>query len=88
MELIRKRTEKLVQTSIDEEILMMRMQDGEQFSLKGTGEQVWRLIDGARDGDQIVAEVARIYAVEPEAIADDVNALLADLESEELIEVR
>lgn len=88
MGIITKRTEKFTQASFDDEVMIMREHDGKQFGLEGTGEQIWRLIDGSRDRDQIVEELARIYGVEPREIADDVHAFLVDLKNEGLIEVR
>jgi hypothetical protein len=54
--------------------------------LNETATKVWHLIDGTRDADEIVRELAGTYAVEPAQIRADVAAAISRLRDEELLQ--
>ena len=73
------------ETTIDDEIVVMSLDNGDFFSLSGTSAAAWRLIDGSRDRAALIAELAADYGVAEGAIADDVVAFLAQLRAAGLI---
>lgn len=44
--------------------------------LNATASDVWRLTDGHRSFEELVAELATAYRTKPDAIADDVRQAL------------
>jgi hypothetical protein len=78
-DLIRKARAAFVETTIDDETVVMHIDSAEFFSLNSTAGSVWRLIDGERDFSGVVAAVAEEYGQKPEAIAGEVEGLLARL---------
>ncbi|HUS80608.1 MAG TPA: PqqD family protein [Armatimonadota bacterium] len=54
--------------------------------LNNTAAAVWQLLDKPRTPDEVVSLLAERFDVPRQAIADDVNELLADLGSRELVE--
>jgi pyrroloquinoline quinone biosynthesis protein D len=67
------------ETEIDAEVVVMSLASGEFFSLTGTAREIWRLIDGSRDRDALLAELAGNFEAEPAAIAADLDPFLAAL---------
>jgi len=47
--------------------------------LSGTAAVVWSFLDTPRSREQLVSELAEMYAGPPEGIGTDVGALVADL---------
>ncbi|HUQ14232.1 MAG TPA: PqqD family protein [Novosphingobium sp.] len=70
---------RFVETRIDDEAVVMNLDSGDFFSLQGTARAVWELLDGTRDRDGVVADLAERYGAPREAIAADVDAFLAEL---------
>ncbi|HEY6869887.1 MAG TPA: PqqD family protein [Novosphingobium sp.] len=68
-----------VETDIDEETVLMRLSDGDFFSLEGTGRAIWQAIDGTRNREGIVALLADRFDSPTEAIDADVGRFLDDL---------
>jgi len=74
-EAITKRSD-LVETAIDEEIIVMRLDNGELYSLTGTAAAAWRLIDGRRDRAALVAALTEDYSAPEGRIAADIDDCL------------
>lgn len=74
-----KRNDRFTEADIDDEIVVMRLDNGEFFSLSGTSAEIWRLIDGSRDRRALVAALTADYDAEESEIAADVDALLVRL---------
>jgi len=74
-----KRNDRFTEADIDDEIVVMRLDNGEFFSLSGTSAAIWRLIDGSRDRRALVAALTADYGAEESEIAADVDALLVQL---------
>jgi hypothetical protein len=85
MTAILKRTDRFTETDIDDEIVVMRLDNGEFFSLSGTGADIWRLIDGSRDRSAVVAALAAEFEGDPASIEADVDAFLVELEGTGLL---
>ncbi|MEO6225491.1 MAG: PqqD family protein [Sphingomicrobium sp.] len=71
---------------MDDEIVVMRLDNGSFFSLAGTAAAIWRLIDGSRDRAALLSALAAQYEEDPRRLADDVDALLTQLQDARLLE--
>ena len=67
------------ETDIDEEIVVMRIDNGEFFSLSGTAAATWRLIDGTRDREVLLAALAEEFDGNAGSMAADVDEFLGRL---------
>src|SRR4051812_38946742 len=67
------------EADIDEEIVVMRLDNGEFFSLSGTSAAIWRLIDGKRDRAALLAMLVEEFEDDRVAIAADVDEFLTQL---------
>jgi hypothetical protein len=65
---------RIVESEIDGNISLYDPQTQEMSVLNDTASDLWRLADGTSTLDQVVELVARAYAVEPDAIGDEVRA--------------
>lgn len=74
-----KRTEAFSETAIDEEVVLLNLADGTFFSLIGTGAEIWRLIDGARDRVDLLQALAAMHGTDATAIEADVDGFLGEL---------
>jgi len=79
MTAIVKNTGNFVETEIDDEIVLMRLSDGDFFSLEGTALTIWQAIDGLRDAAALTAFLAETFDAPAEAIRADVDRFVADL---------
>jgi hypothetical protein len=78
---IRKNADRLTETDIDEEIVIMRLSNGEFFALSETSAAIWRLIDGERDRAALLAALADEYSLDdPARVESDVDEFLARME--------
>ncbi|MEO6041171.1 MAG: PqqD family protein [Croceibacterium sp.] len=82
---ITKLTANYSETAIEDEVVLLNLDSGDFFSLKGTARHIWELIDGVRTRDAILAELARSYHLQAEALAPDVDGYLAELSTAGLI---
>lgn len=85
MTIISKRTGHFTEADIDEEIVVMRLDNGEFYSLAGTAATTWRLIDGTRDRTALIDELAANYDCDKNEIAADLDDFLEALEGMGLI---
>jgi hypothetical protein len=76
---------RFVETDIDSEIVVMRLDNGEFFSLAGTAAEVWRLIDGLRDRNALISALVADFDADEATIAADVDGLLEQLREIELL---
>ena len=79
MTAITKQPDRFVETDIDDEIVIMRLDNGDFFSLAGTSAAVWRLIDGVRDRPALVAALSNEFDGDRGQIAADVDELIERL---------
>lgn len=79
MNAIAKLADSFAETEIDDEIVLMRLDTGEFFSLTGTGREIWRLIDGARDRRELIAALTARFEGDEAEVARDVDEFLAQL---------
>ena len=74
-----------VETDIDEEIVIMRLDNGDLLSLADTAATAWRLIDGRRDRAALEAALAAEYDADPQEIASDIGLWLQQMKDTGLI---
>lgn len=79
MSAISKLCDRFTETDIDHEIVIMRLDNGEFFSLSGTAAAIWRLIDGNRDRQALAAAAATEFDGDEGEIIADVDEFLARL---------
>jgi len=82
---IAKRTEAFSETEIDDEVVLMKLDSGEFFSITGTGRAIWAMIDGRRDRAAVVAALAAQFDAPEAEIAADVDEFLDQLTGEGLL---
>jgi hypothetical protein len=85
MTIIRKLTANFTEADVDDEIILMRLDNGELLSLTDTGAATWRLIDGRRDRRALVDALAAEYAADDGKIAREIGHLLRQLKEAGLI---
>jgi pyrroloquinoline quinone biosynthesis protein D len=81
----RKIADSYVATEIDDEVILLRLRDGEIFSLQGTSREIWACIDGVRTVGGIAKELSRRHTASHDTIADDVAEFIAELSDEGLV---
>lgn len=79
MTALNKLTDRYTEAAIDDEIVVMRLDNGEFFGLSGTAAAIWRLIDGKRDRTALLEALACEYSGDAGEIATDVDELLGQL---------
>lgn len=76
---VRKNIERFTEAAIDDEIVLMRIDTGEFYSLSGSGAEVWRLIDDQRSEADIVKMLEASFTAPAAVIAKDVTELIREL---------
>jgi len=79
MNAIVKRSDRFTEADIDSEIVIMRLDSGEFFSLSGTGAEIWRLIDGTRDRAALRLALSDQFLGDESAIPADIEEFLSHL---------
>lgn len=87
MTVLAKQAGRFTEAEIDDEIVVMRLDTGEFFSLAGTAAATWRLIDGTRDRDALVKALAADFDGGEADIALDVDEFITQLKEFGLIVV-
>ena len=82
---VRKLVDHFAETLIEDEVVVMRLDDGDFFSLTETARDIWQSIDGTRTREELVDVMAELYRVSPEAIMGEVDEFLAGLVAAGLI---
>lgn len=80
-----KQVDRFTETGIDDEIVVMRLDSGDFFSLTGTAAAIWRLIDGTRDRAALIEALGEQYESDAVELAADVDEFLAQLQEQGLI---
>lgn len=85
MTAIAKLPERFTETDVDEEIIIMRLDNGELLTLAGTAANVWRLIDGRRDRAALLSALAEEFPGDEQRIAAEVDEFLLRLKDNGLL---
>jgi hypothetical protein len=76
----RKTIGQFLETEIDGEAVLMKIDTGQFNALKDTSLVIWQAIDGHRDPAAIAALLAERYDIAPDICAAQVDAFLGELE--------
>lgn len=79
MTAIAKLPERFTETDVDDEIIIMRLDNGELLTLAGTAADVWRLIDGRRDRTALLSALAEQFPGDEQRIAAEIDEFLLRL---------
>ena len=85
MTALTKLRDRFTEADINDEIVVMRIDNGDFFSLSGTAAAAWRLIDGSRDRKMLIADLSREFEGDPQTIIDDIDAFLGQLRESKLL---
>lgn len=83
----RKSTE-LLESDVDEEIVALDVEKGQCYGLNAVGSRVWKLLDSPMSIQQICSSLQEEYDVAQDICQAEVSRLLADLQSEGLVQVQ
>ena len=72
---------------LDSQCVLLNLETGAYYTLNRVGAFIWDLLDGNRRVHEIIDRVVDRFRVARGVAADDVKALLEDLEGEGLIEI-
>lgn len=75
-----KQRERFSETVVDGEVVLLNLDDGTFFSLTGTAAAIWALIDGERNRDSMLAELAASFEAEVETIAPQLDQFITQLQ--------
>ena len=74
-----KREDQFVECTLDEETVLMKLDDGNFFTLKGSAATIWPLIDGVRNRAAITAELQSRFDGTKSEIQRDVEVFVGEL---------
>ena len=74
-----KLTDRFSEADVDDEVVVMRLDTGEFYSLSGTAAVIWRTIDEAHDRASLIALLGQQFDGSDAAIAADVDEFLAQM---------
>ncbi|MES2054947.1 MAG: PqqD family protein [Pseudomonadota bacterium] len=77
--IFRKNVGQFLETDIDGEAVLMKVDTGQFNALRGTGLVIWQAIDGHRDVAAIASLLAECYDISPQTCAAEVDAFLDEL---------
>ena len=77
---------RFVETVIDDEIVVMQLDSGDFFSLRGSARAIWEAIDGVRDEAGVCAALIDEFpGVSRDELAADVAGFVARLRAADLL---
>ena len=85
MAAITKLTDRFTETDVDDEIVIMRLDNGEFFALSGTAAAIWRLIDGERDAEALSSLLVAQFEANEDQIGRDLKEFLATMREQGLL---
>lgn len=83
---LRKAPNRFSETVIDDEVVVMHLDTGVFYSLSGTAAAAWRLIDGSRDREALIAALAAEFGAAADQVESDIAEFLEQLGEAGLVE--
>ncbi len=77
-----------IHVDVAEEIVILDQKSGNYFGLEGVGPRIWSLIQNPISVDELIKTILAEYEVDVERCENDIMALLEELVSEGLVEIR
>jgi len=81
------RTEDMLSTQLDEETVLMSIDAGAYYGLKGPAQSIWEILETPLTFSALVDRLVKEYRVSPETCAADLERFLGEMEREGLIRV-
>jgi hypothetical protein len=81
----RPNTPRVLQETLDDETIIVDLDSGSYYSLRGSGCYAWRLLESGADQAAVVGELARFYGADAPDVAGAVEALIGELVGERLV---
>jgi hypothetical protein len=78
--------ERVVHETIDGETILVQLETGNYYSLRGTGAEIWSLLEGGHSTDEVIAQLRLRYPSENGALEHATHSFAAELVSERLLE--
>lgn len=81
------RVQDLISAELDQETVLMSIDAGAYYGLKGPAQSIWSLLETPLTFSDLVERLVKEYAVSPEACSEDLQQFLAKMEGEGLLHV-
>jgi hypothetical protein len=81
------RTEGMLSTELDQETVLMSIDAGAYYGLKGPARSIWEKLEVPLTFSTLVDRLVEEYRVTPEVCAADLEGFLAQMEQEGLLRV-
>ena len=79
MAALEKCTSAFIETTVDDEVVIVSLDKGHFFSLKDTGLVIWQKIDGSRSRDDILSELKAEFDADAEVLTRDLDEFLSEV---------
>lgn len=86
-DLIVRRRGRLIEAEIDGELIGLEVEQGTCFGFNPTATRIWSMIESPRSFGELCDALVAEYEVDPETCADELAALLRELEDDGLVEL-
>jgi hypothetical protein len=77
----------MLSTQLDEETVLMSIDAGAYYGLKGPAQSIWEILETPLTFSALVDRLVKEYRVSPETCAADLERFLGEMEREGLIRV-
>lgn len=77
----------IVAVNMNDELVMMDIQSGKYFDMKGPAADIWKMLESEMTIESVVDKLMSLYDVERDECMKDTVAFLEQLESRKLIVV-
>ena len=81
------RTHDLISTELDEETVLMSIDAGAYYGLKGPAQTIWNNLETPLTFSALVERLVKEYSVSQETCSEDLQQFLAKMEQEGLLHV-
>jgi hypothetical protein len=81
------RVQEILSTEIDQETILMSIDAGAYYGLKGPAQSIWEKLEIPMTVSDLVDLLVKEYRITPEECAADVKKFLAEMEREGLLHV-
>ena len=79
------RNSSILWRELDGEAVLLRPSAGSSYNLNPVGTFIWKLLDGKHTPADIATAICEVYEVEFEQALQDVQAILADMRTNNLL---
>jgi hypothetical protein len=83
-----RRSEKVVSTNLDQEVVMMSIERGSYYGLDHAGTDIWEYLAEPKTFQDLCSHLMSRYTVEKKMCESDVVEFLTQMLEEELIEIQ